>query len=174
MGSLYNPVTGGYDDTSSTYNPVTGGYDSSSDSSISGAGMDTSTIPSVLPNWELSGMDLPGQLNSFPGGMSANGAFPGGAADPSGMNSLYLHPSVNPTPTGGYMNTLAQIAAAAASGFSTYAKGSPSVATPRPLLPGSRIAARPGMLGGSSTNWLVIGIVVAVGIGAMAWLVKAA
>ena len=129
------------------------------------------TIPSVVDNTNLALLDLPGQLDSIPGGDVTAGAFPGGAADPSGVNSLYLHPAVNPTPTGGYMNVLASIAASAAGGFSTYAKGSPSVATPRPLLPGTSMT-KTALTGG--TNWLVIGVVVAVGIGVIAWLAKAA
>jgi len=125
----------------------------------------------VLDNTSLSYLDLPGQFDSIPGGTSANGAYPGGSADPSGINSLYLAPTVNPTPTGGYMPIAAAIASAAATGFSTFAKGSPSVATPPPRLPSSRLT--PSALTGS-TNWLVIGLVVAAGIGVMAWLVKTA
>jgi hypothetical protein len=126
---------------------------------------------SVLPNYSLSNLDLPGQLDNFPGGIGANSAYPGGAADPSGMNSLYLDPGVNPSPTGGYLNVLASVANAAASGFSTFAKGSPSVATPRPLLPGGSITS--SQLTGK-TNWLVIGIIVIAGVVALGWIAKSA
>jgi hypothetical protein len=125
----------------------------------------------VLDNTQLSYLDLPGQLDSIPGGTAANGAYPGGAADPSGINSLYLAPTVNPTPTGGYMPIAASIASAAATGFSTFAKGSPSVATPPPRLPSSTLSG-PRLTG--TTNWLMIGFVVAVGIGVMAYLAKTA
>jgi hypothetical protein len=126
---------------------------------------------SVVPNYDLSMLDLPGQLDSIPGGNGANGAFPGGASDPSGMNSVYIDAGVNPTPTGGYMNVLASIVGAASTGFSTYAKGSPSVATPRPLLPGGSLTAKT-MTG--RTNWLVIGIVVVAGVLMLGWIAKSA
>ena len=139
------------------------------DSSSMGVG-NASSIPSILSNDDLSWLDLPGQLDSIPGGYSNPGAYPGGASDPSGINSLFLDSSINPNPTGGYMSTLASIATAAASGFSTYAKGSPSVATPRPLMPGSTITASAAT---GKTNWLLIGGVVLVGVVALAWMVKA-
>lgn len=132
----------------------------------------SSDIPSVLPNEDLSNVDLPGQFDSMPGGSDISGAFPGGAADPSGINSLFLSSGANPTPTGGYMSTLAQVAQSAATGFSTYAKGSPSVATPKPLTPGSTIAGATGAAAVASgqTNWLVIGAVIVVGLGVVAFL----
>jgi hypothetical protein len=135
-----------------------------------GAAPDQSSSPiysTVLSNSQLAQLDLPGQLDSFPGGASTPGMYPGGSADPSGINSVHLSPTVNPTPTGGYMSVAAAIAAAASTGFSTYAKGSPSVATPPPMYPGGSMTS--GMLTGQ-TNWLVVGAVVAVGVALLGWL----
>jgi hypothetical protein len=135
-------------------------------------GLSVTSYPTVMPNDNLALLDLPGQMSNFPGGGSTAGAFPGGAADPSGINSLYLTSSVNPTPTGDWMKTAASIAASAASGFTTFAKGSPSVATPRPLMPGSSIAKSTMYTG--ATNWLFIGGAVVVGVIAITWLARTA
>lgn len=143
--------------------------DDTSIGDFSGNGYDYSPGGSVLDNYSLANLDLPGQFDSIPGGFTQDGAFPGGAADPSGINSLFLSPHVNPTPTGGYMPVLAAVAQAAASGFSTYAKGSPSVAIPAPRLPGGSLSTP--MLTGK-TNWLVIGVVIAAGLGVIVLLTK--
>jgi hypothetical protein len=132
---------------------------------------DYSPSGSVLDNNSLAYLDLPGQFDSIPGGSVVSGAYPGGAADPSGINSLFLDSNTNPIPTGGYMTTLAQIANAAATGFSTYVKGSPSVATPPPRYPGSSLT-KPMLTG--TTNWLLVGVAVVAGLAVIAYLAHAA
>lgn len=117
----------------------------------------------VVP--DTSGIDLPGQFVSIPGGGVSNGGIFG--SDPSGVNMLYTDPGVNPTPTGGYMSALAGIMSSAAQGFSTYVKGSPSVAIPASRTPlGSSIGG--GLLTNQygQTNWtFIIGVVLVAGLG---------
>jgi hypothetical protein len=123
----------------------------------------------VVP--DTSGIDLPGQLVGIPGGGASNGAVYG--ADPSGINALHLSPSVNPTPTGGYMPALVAVANAAAQGFSTYSKGSPSVAIPavkRPIVSSGVAGLFTTPTG--ATNWTVIGLVVVAGVVGMIVLAK--
>jgi hypothetical protein len=114
----------------------------------------------VVP--DASGLPISGQLSGLPGG----GASDGAVHTSDGINAVYRDPAVNPTPTGGYMTALAQIATAAASGMTSYVKGSPSVAIPRPLVPGS--IAGSGMLSlttpQGTTNWTTIAIIAAFGI----------
>jgi len=109
----------------------------------------------VVP--DASSLNLAGQLPGLPGG----GASDGLVHTSDGINGVYLDPAVNPTPTGGYMTALAQIATAAASGFTTYAKGSPSVAIPRPRVPSSLSGS--GVLSlttpQGTTNWTTIAII---------------
>lgn len=142
----------------------------------SGVGVDTTYTPGgnqILP--DLSQVDLAGQFLSFPGGMSTGNGV--GASDSSGVNSIYIDPTVNPTPTGGYLDALAKIAAIGMNAFTTYSKGSPSVA-----IPGARQPASNRTVGGAlglttatgGTNWLAIGIVVVAGLAGIVWLVKKA
>lgn len=114
----------------------------------------------VIPDTSM--LNLPGQMPGLPGGGASNGHM--GASDPSGVNGLYLDPTVNPTPTGGYMSALDSVLKAASTGFSTYVKGSPSVAIPPPK------KASGGMLSSvlsGTTNWMVVGVVVVAGMVAM-------
>jgi hypothetical protein len=126
----------------------------------------------VVP--DTSNIDLPGQFLSIPGGAASPGAA--APADPSGINSLYLSPAVNPTPTGGYMTTAAAVLSSAAQGFSTFAKGSPSVAIPaaRPAVAGASSIG--GLFGGlnTTTNWLIVGGVVIVGVVVLVYIAKKA
>ena len=116
----------------------------------------------VVP--DVSMLNLPGQLPGIPGGGASNGGY--FASDPSGINVLHTDPAVNPTPSGGYMQALAQIAAAASQSFTTFVKGSPSVAIPQAKTPTS------GGLGGAfslttpqgTTNWTAIAIIAGIGI----------
>lgn len=118
----------------------------------------------VVP--DTSALDLPGQFDSMPGGSSNNGSYYG--SDPSGMNMIYSEPAVNPTPTGGWQQLAAQVAGLAAQGMKTFSSG-----TPTPAIPPSRTPYQSTGIGsvlsgpGGSTNWLLIGGVIAVGIGAM-------
>jgi hypothetical protein len=136
-------------------------------------GADVGYIPGYSPVVpDASFIDLPGQFASIPGGSVTNGGY--GASDSAGVNSLYLDPAANPSPTGGYMTALAQIAAAASQAFTTYVKGSPSVAIPGAKQPTGRTTG-----GGLSltttnggTNWVVVGGVVLLGVGALFLLAK--
>lgn len=114
----------------------------------------------VVP--DTSALNLPGQLPGIPGGGASNGAVY--SSDPMGMSALHTSAAVNPTPTGGYMDDLAKIVAAASSSFSTFVKGSPSVA-----VPAARTPVSGGLAGALSlttptgqTNWTTIGIVAVV------------
>src|SRR6266849_10721 len=115
----------------SVYDPVSGTYVADS---TSGVGT-SSGVQSLMANdsgtlqvqgWlpDTSALDLPGQFDSIPGGGSTNG----GVYTSGGHDSLYMDPTVNPNPTGGYMPVLSSVIQAAASGFNTFVKGSPSVA----------------------------------------------
>jgi hypothetical protein len=113
----------------------------------------------VVP--DTTQLNLPGQLNGLPGGGASSGTVT--ASDPMGINAVHTAPGVNPTPTGGYMQSLAQVAAAASQSFSTFVKGSPSVAVPAAKSPLT------GGIGGAlslttptgGTNWLLVGGVLA-------------
>lgn len=126
----------------------------------------------VVP--DASGLDLAGQFPGLPGGGASNGGVT--TTDSSGINALYLHPAVNPTPTGGYMPTLMAVVASAAQGFSTYAKGSPSVAIPgaRTPLGSVRGGALSLTTATGGTNWLLIGGVVVVAVGVLMFIAKKA
>jgi hypothetical protein len=123
----------------------------------------------VVP--DTSTIDLPGQLPGIPGGYASNGAIV--AADPSGINALHTDPAVNPVPTGGYMPVAQAVLLAAAQGFSTFAKGSPSVAIPGARYPnnvvkGGNFLTTPT----GATNWMTIGIIVVAGIVGLVVLAK--
>jgi hypothetical protein len=108
----------------------------------------------VVP--DTSSLNLPGQFN-IPGGLASNGAV--GASDPSGINMIHTDPTVNPTPTGGFLHDLALIASATQAGMQAFVKGSPSVAIPGARLPVGKNAGGAFSLttpqGG--VNWLVVG-----------------
>lgn len=81
----------------------------------------------ALTDLSYGGVDpTGGQFMPAPGTITADGTS---AISPSGDN--------NPNPTGGWMQSAAQIVQAASSAFSTYVKGSPAVATPPALRPGT-------------------------------------
>lgn len=125
----------------------------------------------VVP--DTSFIDLSGQFISIPGGSVANGATH--ISDSSGINAIYKDPAVNPVPTGGYMTALAQVANAAMQSFTTFIKGSPSVATPGAKLPtGATVGGGLLVNAQGQTNWLLIGGVAVVGIGIIAYLVHSA
>jgi len=124
----------------------------------------------VVP--DTSSLNLPGQLPGIPGGGASNGAVY--TSDPMGMSALHTSASVNPTPTGGYMDDLAKIVAAASSSFSTFVKGSPSVA-----VPAARTPVSGGLAGALSlttptgqTNWTTIGIIAILGVVGVVLVVK--
>lgn len=127
----------------------------------------------VVP--DMSFLNLPGQLPGIPGGAASNGGYH--TSDSSGINAIYTDPAVNPTPSGGYMQALAQIAAAASQSFTTFVKGSPSVA-----IPPSKVPTSYGSLGGAlslttpqgTTNWTTIGIIALVGVIGIVLVVKLA
>lgn len=124
----------------------------------------------VVP--DMSALNLPGQLPGIPGGGASNGGYY--TSDPAGMNVLHTDPKVNPTQSGGYMQALAQIAAAASQSFTTFVKGSPSVAIPAAKTPTH------GGLGGAlslttpqgTTNWTTIAIIAGLGIIGVVLVVK--
>jgi hypothetical protein len=92
-----------------------------------------------------------------------------GASDSAGVNMVYTDPKVNPTPSGGFMQSLAQIAAAGAQSFSTFVKGSPSVGIPAMKTPvkGGASGAFSLTTPTGQTNWTTIAIIVGVlGVGA--------
>lgn len=131
---------------------------------MSGSGYSSAYTP-VVP--DTTSLNLPGQLPGIPGGGASNGGV--GASDPSGINMVHTDPKVNPTQTGGFMQALAQIAAAGSQSFTTFVKGSPSVGIPGAKTPVS------GGIGGAfslttatgATNWTTIAIIVGVlGVGA--------
>lgn len=127
-------------------------------------------VNSVVP--DTSNIDLPGQLSGIPGGDASDGGM--AAADPSGVNQIYKTAAVNPTPTGGYMSALSSIAASAASAFTTFVKGSPSVAVPAAKSTAGKTATGGGLLttAAGTTNWTTIAIIVAVGIAGIVIVVK--
>jgi hypothetical protein len=168
MAQIYDPVSGTYvddgtgssigNDVASTVGPGVG-YGPSLTGGVDFYQAASAPIP------DATALPLPGQLPGIPGGGASNGSNM--VSDPSGINVVHLNPSVNPTPTGGYMSTAAAVLSAASTGFSTYVKGSPSVAIPPPKVPAGGIFS--SVLGGS-TNWMVIGIVVVAGLGIMVFL----
>lgn len=113
----------------------------------------------VVP--DTSGLDLPGQFTSMPGGANVNGGIYG--ADPSGINVVYPDPSANPNPTGGYMTTAQQLIQLAQQGMKTFASGSPSAAIPAARKPGSLTSPFVNPATGQ-TNWTMVGGIVVVGI----------
>lgn len=135
-------------------------------------GADIGYIPGYSPVVpDISFLDLPGQFISIPGGAVSNGA--NASADSSGINQIYVDPAVNPTPTGGYMSALLAVAQAGMQAFTTYAKGSPSVATPQAKMPsgktfGAGILTNPQ----GGTNWFVVGGVVFLGMVGLVVLAK--
>lgn len=123
----------------------------------------------VVP--DTSFLDLPGQFLSMPGGSNANGA--NASADSTGVNQIYVDPHVNPTPTGGYMAALLQVAQAGMQAFTTYAKGSPAVAIPAARTPlGKSIGGSFLMTPQGTTNWLAIGGIILLGIGGIVLVIK--
>jgi hypothetical protein len=115
----------------------------------------------VVP--DATGIDLAGQFMSMPGGYNANGSTI--AADGAGINQVYMHPAVNPTPTGGWMTLANSVIGLAQQSMKTFTGGSPSPAIPaaqRPLGPPSVFTNAAGQ-----TNWLLVGGIVVVGVGAM-------
>jgi hypothetical protein len=114
----------------------------------------------VVP--DTTSLPLPGQLPGIPGGGASNGVT--AATDSSGINGLYLSPLVNPTPTGGYMTAAAQVVASASGAFTTYVKGSPSVAIPPVQVPISTGLAGLFTTSTGATNWTVVGLVVVAGL----------
>lgn len=115
----------------------------------------------VVP--DTSSLDLPGQFDSLPGGSSANGGYL--TSDGSGMNVIYSDPTVNPTPTGGWMQVAASVASAAQQGMRAYSSGTPTPAIPPIRMPVQSPSLFTTAQGG--TNWPVIGLVVAAGIAGM-------
>lgn len=127
----------------------------------SSGGFPGSSIDAWSPNYtpvvpDTTPLNLPGQFN-IPGGIASNGGM--GASDPSGINVVHTDPTVNPTPSGGYMHDLALIAASAQQSFQAFVKGSPSVAIPGAKYPTGR------NIGGAlslttptgGVNWWVVG-----------------
>jgi hypothetical protein len=115
----------------------------------------------VVP--DPSNLDLPGQFDSMPGGLSTPGGYY--SSDPSGANVIYTDPSANPNPTGGWQQIASQVVSLAAQGAKTFAAGSPTTAIPparKPLQTSSLLTNATGQ-----TNWLLIGGVVVVGVGVM-------
>lgn len=157
-------------DTPSAFRSPTQEYTAGLDFSLS---PDSAYMPGYSPVVpDVSMLNLPGQLPGIPGGGASNGGYH--ASDPSGINVVHTDPAVNPTPSGGYMQALAQIAAAASQSFTTFVKGSPSVAIPAAKTPTS------GGLGGAlslttpqgTTNWTTIAIIAALGIVGVVLVVK--
>lgn len=147
------------------------GYDYSGQGAI-GADINYSpTITPVVP--DTTGLPLPGQIAGLPGGNASNGAV--GASDSAGVNMLYLDPTVNPTPTGGYMKGAMDLITAGLNAFSTYAKGSPQVGIPAARQPASRPAVGGALsltTASGQTNWMLIGGVVLVGVIGMVVIAK--
>jgi hypothetical protein len=140
------------------FNAVTGMDDSATVST----GNDFLTVldqTPVVP--DTSNLDLPGQFVSIPGGDVSSGGFL--TSDPAGMNVLYPNPSVNPNPTGGYMQTASQILSLAQQGMKTFASGSTSPAIPAARKPMSLSGPFVNPVTGA-TNWTMVGGVIAVGI----------
>lgn len=143
-------------------------YDALTGTDLSGGGNDlyTSSFDAAYgPNGpvvpDASMLPLPGQLVGLPGGGASNG----GIHTSDGINMVYLDPAVNPTPSGGYMTALAQIAAAASNSFTTFVKGSPQVAIPRAKTPTSTVGGAFSLTTPQgTTNWTTIAIVAALGI----------
>lgn len=162
--------------SSSVYGPpspsdLNAPFDAVSGQSISGTAPDLyiASMSNVVP--DASYLDLPGQLPGIPGGFASNGAS--APSDPMGMSSLYTDPAVNPVPTGGYMPVAAAILQAAAQGFSTFAKGSPSVAIPGARYPNNMVRGGNFLTtptGG--TNWMTVGVIVVAGIVGLVVLAK--
>lgn len=113
----------------------------------------------VVP--DTSGIDLPGQFISIPGGSAANGGFL--TSDPSGINVLYPDPRVNPNPTGGYMTTAQQLIQLAQQGMRTFASGSVSPAIPAARKPASLTSPFVNPTTGQ-TNWTIVAGVIGVGV----------
>lgn len=119
----------------------------------------------VVP--DTSGVDLPGQLPSTPGGAVAFGPFPGqGGVDPVGINQIYLDAKINPTPTANYMPIAAQLLQLAQQSMKTFASGSPSPAIPGPRRPLQTTSPFINPTTGG-TNYMMVGLVVIVGVGVL-------
>lgn len=132
--------------------------------------MDTNYVLADVPGYapvvpDTSGIDLPGQFLSMPGGESTNGSAI--VSDGAGANAVYTDPKVNPNPTGGWMQLGQSVMNLAAQSMRTFSQGSPSPGVPQARRPlqASSIFSTTTATGG--TNWLLIGGVVVVGVGAL-------
>jgi len=116
----------------------------------------------VVP--DPTALDLPGQFASMPGGFSTNGSAV--VSDGAGANAVYMDPNANPNPTGGWMQIANSIMGLAAQGMKTYSQGTPTPAIPaarRPISTSAFSLTTPT----GQTNWLMVGGVIVVGVGAM-------
>lgn len=96
----------------------------------------------------------------------------GPTADPSGISAINYNAAVNPTPTGGWMQTAQSILNAATKGFSTFTSGSPSAAIPAARNSLGKSIGGPLTTSTGATNWPLIALILAgAGIGIWA-LVK--
>jgi hypothetical protein len=68
--------------------------------------------------------------------------------------------AANPNPTGGWQTTALQIINAASKGFSTYVQGSPSVATPPALRPGTHPPSTAGAVASGNKFIMVAALVI--------------
>jgi hypothetical protein len=141
-----------------SFNAVTGVDDSASIST----GNDFLTVldqTPVVP--DTSGLDLPGQFVSMPGGSNVNGGI--ATSDPAGMNVLYPNPNANPNPTGGYLQTATALMQLAQQGMKTFASGSTSPAIPAARKPLSLSGPFVNPVTGQ-TNWPMVAGIIGVGI----------
>jgi hypothetical protein len=135
--------------------------------------MSTAPLPNyvmALPDYtpvvpDPTGLDLPGQFQSMPGGYSNNGSAI--VADGAGTNAVYTDPTVNPSPTGGWMQVASSVMNLAAQGMKTYSQGTPTPAIPAARKPVSMASTFALTTPTGQTNWLLVGGVVVVGVGAM-------
>jgi hypothetical protein len=110
-------------------------------------------------------LDLAGQFQSMPGGASNNGSTI--VADGAGANAVYTDPTVNPNPTGGWMQVATSVMNLAAQGMKTYSQGTPTPAIPAARKPVSMASTFALTTPTGQTNWLLVGGIVVVGVGAM-------
>lgn len=110
-------------------------------------------------------LDLAGQFQSMPGGASTNGSAI--VSDGAGVNAVYTDPAANPNPTGGWMQVASSIMNLAAQGMKTYSSGTPTPAIPAARRPVSSPSTFSLTTPTGQTNWLLVGGVIVVGVGAM-------
>lgn len=115
----------------------------------------------VVP--DTTGLDLPGQFLSMPGGQSTNGSTI--VSDGAGANAVFPDPTANPTPNGGWMQLGSSIMNLAAQSMRTFSQGSPTPAVPGVRRPLQQPSVFVNPTGG--TNWLAVGGVIAVGVGVL-------